>query len=118
MKPENANLINGLSLTLFGIWGYFESLSITAFIPVLFGAILLSCYYGIKNNNKIIAHIVVVLTFLILFALVFKRLPNAYSSGGMGLFRSIAMIFTSIFALIFFIKNFIDNRKVKKINNE
>ena len=53
-----------------GLWGYFESESkaITALIPVIIGTILLLVNKGVKNENKALAHVAVLLTFLILLA--------------------------------------------------
>ena len=77
MKASKANLINSISLIGFGLWGYFEVTSPTALIPVGFGLILLLCYNGVKNQNKIIAHVAVLLTLVILLALVGMRLPKS-----------------------------------------
>ena len=60
MNASKANLINSISLIGFGLWGYFEVTSPTALIPVGFGLILLLCYNGVKNQNKIIAHVAAV----------------------------------------------------------
>lgn len=122
MKTYQANLLNSLTLIIIGLWGYFDvsnyDLSAinsfkewTALIPVFFGLVLLLCQNGIKNNSKLIAHIAVVVTLLILIALAGKRLPISIEQGGIGLFRVIAMSLTSLIALIIFIKSFISNRK-------
>ena len=111
MNAYKANLINSISLIIFGIWGYIEVSSVTALIPTAFGAILLACSSGIKKQNKIIAHISVLLTLLILFALLGMRLPKSLESGGLGLFRVLAMCGTSIIAMIYFVKSFIAARK-------
>ena len=122
MKPYQANLLNSLTLIIIGLWGYFDvsdyDLSViksfkewTALIPVFCGFVLLLCHKGIKNNSKLIAHIAVVVTLLILIALVGKRLPISIEQGGIGLFRVILMSLTSLVALIIFIRNFISNRK-------
>ncbi|MFL2609345.1 MAG: hypothetical protein DBW74_04785 [Cryomorphaceae bacterium] len=111
MNAYKANLINSISLIIFGIWGYIEVSSVTALIPTAFGAILLACSSGIKKQNKIIAHISVLLTLLILFALLGMRLPKSLESGGLGLFRVLAMCGTSIMAMIYFVKSFIAARK-------
>ena len=111
MNAYKANLINSISLIIFGIWGYIEVSSVTALIPTAFGAILLACSGGIKKQNKIIAHIAVLLTLLILFALLGMRLPKSLESGGLGLFRVLAMCGTSIIAMIYFVKSFIAARK-------
>ncbi len=111
MNATKANLINSVSLIGFGLWGYFEVTSPTALIPVGFGVILLLCYNGVKNNNKIIAHIAVLLTLLILAALLGMRLPKSLESGGAGLFRVIAMCTTSAISMVYFVKSFIEARK-------
>ena len=86
MNASKANLINSISLIGFGLWGYFEVTSPTALIPVGFGLILLLCYNGVKNQNKIIAHVAVLLTLVILLALVGMRLPKSIETGGAGLY--------------------------------
>tara|TARA_B100000989_G_scaffold51590_1_gene34350 strand:+ start:826 stop:1164 length:339 start_codon:yes stop_codon:yes gene_type:complete len=111
MNAYKANFLNSISLIIFGIWGYIEVSSFTALIPTAFGAILLACSIGIKKQNKIIAHVAVLLTVLILFALLGMRLPKSLESGGLGLFRVSAMCLTSLLAMIYFVKNFIAARK-------
>ena len=111
MNAYKANLINSISLIVLGFWGYIDGSSITALIPTAFGAILLSCSGGVKNQNKIIAHIAVLLTLLILFALLGMRLPKSLESGGIGLFRVLFMCGTSLLAMIYFVKSFIAARK-------
>tara|TARA_B100000989_G_scaffold189863_1_gene142983 strand:+ start:448 stop:786 length:339 start_codon:yes stop_codon:yes gene_type:complete len=111
MNAYKANLINSISLIVLGIWGYIEVSSVTALIPTVFGAILLACSGGIKNQNKIIAHVAVLLTLLILFALLGMRLPKSIESGGLGLFRVLAMCITCALAMIYFVKSFRAARK-------
>jgi len=110
MDSFKANVINSLSLMFIGLWGYLEVVSPTALIPVIFGVILLLCTNGLKKQNKLIAHIAVLLTLVILVALIFMRLPKSLDSGGIGLIRVIIMILTSIFSMIYFVKSFIANR--------
>tara|TARA_B100001057_G_C22002984_1_gene626779 strand:- start:77 stop:451 length:375 start_codon:yes stop_codon:yes gene_type:complete len=111
MNSYKANLINSSTLIIIGLWGYFESSSITALIPVVFGVILFLCSKGVKSQNKLIAHIAVLLTLIILLSLVGMRLPKSIESGGLGLLRVFSMIVTSTLAIIFFVKSFIDARK-------
>jgi hypothetical protein len=119
MTAQKMNLINALTLVIVGLWGFIDvntpsletGISWTALIPVFFGAIFLLCQKGIKNDSKIIAHIAVVLTLLILIALVGKRLPISIENGGIGLFRVALMSLTSLLAFIIFIRSFIENRK-------
>ena len=111
MKTYQANLLNSIVLIVLGLWGYFEVVSPTALIPVFFGIVLLLCNGGVKKENKVIAHIVVLLTLLLLVALVGMRLPKSLDSGGLGLFRVVGMILTSSLAMVTFIKSFIAARK-------
>jgi len=122
MTAQKMNLINALTLIVFGLWGYIDVSNYklaaivsfehwTALITVLFGIILLLCNKGIQNSNKAIAHVAVVLTLLVLIALVGKRLPISIDQGGVGLFRVLAMSLCSFIAFIAFIRSFIENRK-------
>jgi|TARA_B100000768_G_C10941964_1_gene234085 hypothetical protein len=119
MTAVKMNLINALTLVIVGTWGFVDvnlplldtGVSWTALIPVFFGVTFLICHKGIKNGNKIIAHIAVVLAILITVALVGKRLPISIENGGIGLFRVALMCITSILLLAAFIRNFIENRK-------
>ena len=115
MNAYTAHLINSVALILIGGWGYFATSSNTALIPVLFGVVLLSLSNGVKLENKAIAHVVVVLTLLVFVALVAKPLISAINDGDtLGTIRVGIMSLTSLIALIFFIKSFIDARKAKK----
>ncbi|MFT4567228.1 MAG: putative membrane-anchored protein [Saprospiraceae bacterium] len=106
MKAPQANLLNAAVLIIMGLWGYFETASYTAFIPVAFGVALLLCANGVKTENKVIAHIAVVLTLLILLAMLGMRLPKAIDTGGISLVRTIAPIVTGILAMVAFIMSF------------
>jgi len=111
MNATKANLINSISLIIFGLWGYFDVNSPSALISVGFGVVLLLCYNGVKNQNKVIAHIAVLLTLVILLALAGMRLPKSLESGGIGLFRVVAMCLTSVLAMIYFVRSFIEARR-------
>ena len=114
MNSRISNLINSASLIIVGFWGYLSVSSVTALIPVAFGVGLLLCDSGLKNHNKLIAHIAVSLTLIILLALIGMRLPKSIADGGIGLLRVILMISTSILAIFYFVRSFIDARKAKK----
>jgi hypothetical protein len=116
MTSKNANIINSVTLIVIGLWGYFEVSAPTALIPVGFGVALILCSPGVKKQNKVIAHIAVLLTFIILIALVGMRLPKSIDQGGLGLLRVFLMIGTSTFSMIYFIRSFISNRKAKENN--
>jgi hypothetical protein len=114
MNSINANIINSICLIVIGLWGYLEVSSPTALIPVGFGAALILCTPGVKKENKVIAHIAVLLTLVILIALLGMRLPKSIDQGGLGLVRVLLMIGTSILSMVCFIKSFIANRKARK----
>ena len=114
MNSTNANIINSICLIVIGLWGYLEVSSPTALIPVGFGAALILCTPGVKKENKVIAHIAVLLTLVILIALLGMRLPKSIDQGGLGLVRVLLMIGTSILSMVYFIKSFIANRKARK----
>ena len=118
MNAAIANLINAVALIGLGLWGYFgaaiDDRSATALIPVGFGAVLLAMYPGVSKHNKTIAHIAVGLTLLILLAL-FMPLKGAIGRGDtMASVRVGAMMLTSLFAMVMFVKSFIDARKARE----
>lgn len=113
MNAHTASMINALVLIAMGAWGYFanESRPPTALIPVFFGVILLVLNKGIKYENKVVAHIAVVLTLIVLVAL-FKPFMGQVDQGDtQGMIRTGVMILTSIIAMIAFIRSFIAARK-------
>ena len=113
MKAYTASLINALLLIILPLWGYFSSdtPSITALIPAFIGAVLLGMNYGVKKENKVIAHIAVILTLVILFGLI-KPLQGAIGrSDGLAIGRIIVMIISTVVAMVFFVKSFIDAKK-------
>tara|TARA_B100000963_G_scaffold343489_1_gene345367 strand:- start:251 stop:640 length:390 start_codon:yes stop_codon:yes gene_type:complete len=113
MKAHTASLINAVLLIVLPLWGYLssETPSITALIPAFIGVALLGMNYGVKKENKIIAHIAVLLTLVILFGLI-KPLMGALGRGdGLAIGRVLVMIISTILAMVFFVKSFIDARK-------
>lgn len=115
MKSYTANLINSIVLVALGLWGYFgsDTPSPTALIPVFAGIVLFGLGFGIKKENKTVAHIAVVLTLLILIAMV-KPLTAAMGRDDQGaMIRVIIMMLTSAYAMVAFIKSFVDARKNK-----
>ena len=119
MKTFQANLINSLTLILMPLWSYLTyegtadkpEQSITALIPLFLGVLLLLCNNGIKNNNKIIAHVAVLITLIAIGGLS-KPLMSAIEEGrNLGIFRVTLMVLTSVIAMITFVKSFIEARK-------
>ncbi|MEM7280722.1 MAG: hypothetical protein AAF438_03750 [Pseudomonadota bacterium] len=113
MTAHVASLINAALLITMSAWGYFSSgnPSFTALIPGVVGVLLLACYKGVKEQNKIVAHIAVLLTLLILIAL-FMPLKGAIGrDDSAAILRVSIMLASTVVALVFFIKSFIDARK-------
>ena len=113
MKASLSSLLNAVILISMGLWGYFESESkaITALIPVIIGTILLLVNKGVKNENKALAHVAVLLTFLILLGLVKPLLGAFERENTYAIIRVLLMIISSLWAMISFIKSFISARK-------
>ena len=113
MKANIVSLINSIVLISMGLWGYFESDSrpITALIPVIAGVILLLINSGVKKENKIAAHVAVLLTLLIIIGLV-RPFLGALNRGNIaGIIRVSVMILTSLWAMFTFVQSFISARK-------
>ncbi|MEO1878882.1 MAG: hypothetical protein ABGX40_02790 [Methylococcales bacterium] len=120
MKPHIVSLLNAIVLISFGAWGYFgsESPSPTALIPVAIGVVLLLLNQGVKKENKVITHIVVFLTLLILIGL-FKPLMGAVDRNSIiSILRVSGMMLFTVLALITFIRNFINVRKLREMENK
>ncbi len=116
MKPFQANLINAIILIVMGLWGYFgsDSPSNTAFIPVAFGVLFALVTPPFRNGNKVVAHIVVLLTFLLIIALIMPLMGSLSRNDNLATIRVSIMILSSILAMSIFIKSFIDARKAKE----
>ncbi len=113
MKPFQANLVNAIILISMGLWGYLGSAepSTTALIPVGFGLIFAISTPPFKKGNRVVAHIIVLLTFLLIIAL-FMPLRRALNPvNNMALLRVGLMIISSIIAMIIYIRSFIEARK-------
>ena len=110
MNAHNASLVNAILLITMGGWGYFESGSPTSLIPVVIGVLLVLLNKGIKTQNKVVAHIVVLVT-LLGFALVMP-LIRAFEDGRTeATLRILIMLSSTVYAMIFFVKSFIDARR-------
>ncbi len=120
MNATRANLINSITLIVVSLWGYFvvnansNEWEWTPLIPTVFGVLLLLCNKGVRNQNKIIAHIAVFLTLVTVIALYVKPLKSALADDdSMGILRVSIMLLTGIFAMVMFVKSFIDARRKK-----
>lgn len=113
MKPHKISLIHAIALVALGSFGAMSSESMTAWIPTVFGVLLLACNRGVKNEHKVLAHVAVLLTLLIVIGLV-KPLQGALGREDMAAAARVAtMLGLSVVALATFVKSFMDARKKK-----
>ena len=113
MKPYLINLINAIILVVLGIWAYLTSShpSFTALIPVTAGIILILITPGFRKGNRVLAHVAVTLTFLILLGLIKPLTGSIGRSDTAGILRVSVMMLSSVAAMIIFIRSFIDARR-------
>lgn len=120
MKAPIANLMNAFILIAAGLYGYFGitaadgTNSPTALIPAAFGLLFLLMHKGLVNHNKIIAHVIVVLTLLLLI-MCFIRF-NTIEVWDAKKYIFLACILSNLIALVAFIGSFISARKARKQN--
>ena len=115
MTAPRASFINATLLVVLSLWGYLssETPSMTALIPTFFGVALLAMNNGLKKENKIISHVAVILTVLILIGLI-KPLQGALGrEDTMAIARVGIMLASTVVALFYFVKYFMDARKAK-----
>ena len=109
-KPHIVNLVYSLFIMILGLIGFFAryaeagDLQFTALIPFIFGIIMLFLTKGIKQQNKIIAHIAVMLTMLVI------NLDNQFLIIRKGIIF-LLLIISSFIALTIYIIRFF---KIKK----
>ena len=67
---------------------------------------------GLKKENKMLAHIAVLITLITLIALIVKPLPAAIEDEkSLSIIRIATMILTSSLAMVAFVKSFIKARR-------
>jgi len=78
MKPTTANALNALVLIIAGLYGYFGVAasdghhSLTALIPAAFGVLFIIFNFFWAGNAKVVSHIVVVLTLVLLIMCIMR----------------------------------------------
>lgn len=115
MKAHAVSLVHALILLAVSAWGYLgsETPSMTALIPGAFGVLLLACYPGVKAENKVAAHVAVVLTFVLLLALAMP-LKGAIGRGDtLAIVRVGLMLAATAVALGAFVKSFLAARRAR-----
>ncbi len=116
MKPFQINIITAVILIIMGLWGYLSAAepSPTALIPVGFGVIFALATPAFRRGNKIVVHIVVLLTLLLIIALFMPLNAAIGREDTMAIVRVVIMLFASIIALVIYIKSFIDARRARE----
>ena len=115
MKAHVVSLTHAVALIGLGGYGYLSSdtPSVTALIPVVFGVLLLAMNNGVKKENKVIAHIAVLLTLLIIIGLI-KPLTGAMGRGDSAAVARVAtMLVLGVLAMVSFVRSFIAARKAR-----
>ena len=115
MKPYRMNLLCALILVLFGTWGYLgsETPSPTALIPVGFGILFALGTPWLRRENKVVAHILVLLTTVLIIAL-FMPLRGALNrEDTLAAVRIGVMLVSCIAAMIVYIRSFIEARRAR-----
>ncbi len=116
MKPHVANTIAAIVLITMGGWAYLtsESPSLTALIPCAFGILFLALNGPLKKENKVVAHVIVVLT-LVVFASLFMPLSGTLERGDtLGTVRVGLMMAATLSALIAYVRSFINARRQRE----
>lgn len=114
MNAYTATLLNGIVLIAMSGWAYLDSgESVTALIPAFFGVAFLAMSPGVKKHNKVVAHIVAVLCLVVIIALIMPLMGTFERGSALGTVRVLAMMATSVLAMVMYVKSFIDARKGK-----
>ncbi len=121
MNAATMSLINAITLIAMGLWAYFgsdaEVAPKTALIPVAFGVLIGLCNPGLRKENKVIAHVAVGLTALILVGLYMPLRAAIGRDDLMAISRVAAMILTTVLALIAFVQSFRAARRARSIES-
>ena len=117
MKAASANLLNALVLIAAGLYGYFGvaasdgTHSYTALIPAAFGVLFLIMQKAVASANKVIAHVVVVLTLVLLIMCIMRFIR--VEEWGAKKYIFLACIISNAVALTAFIGSFVSSRRNK-----
>lgn len=117
MKPSTVNFINGLILIFAGLYGYFGvtgstgTASVTALIPTIFGVLLVVLSYFWEKAPKVVSHIAIVLTLLLLIMIINRFMKVEIWNEAKYIF--LICIISNALALFVFIRSFVIAR-IKK----
>ena len=111
VHPKKAIAINALTLILIGVVAFMLKSSPTALIPAAFGVLLGICFLTYDKNSKVVAHICLVLMLLV-FASLFMPLKTRIAANDfMGMCRVGLMQLVTLYAIVCFVRSFIEARR-------
>jgi len=111
IHPKKATLFTVIALTLIGLLSYTIKSSVTALIPVFFAVLMGICYFLYDNNNKLYAHIIMVLMLVVFAALFMPLKARIGDSDTNGILRVGIMQLSALYSMACFIVSFIKARK-------
>ena len=111
VEPKKAIQINSIILILVGLFSYFVKSSPTALIPVIFGLFIGACYFVYDKNNKLVAHVCLLLMLLIFGSLFMPLMARLNFDDLSGIVRIAFMQLVTAYSITCFIKNFIEARR-------
>ncbi len=111
VHPKKAIALNAVVLILIGVIAFIIKSSPTALIPAFFGALIGICFLTYDKNNKLVAHICLVLMLLV-FGSLFMPLKARFAADDLpGMLRVAAMQLVTLYAMVCFIISFVQARK-------
>ncbi|NEW82703.1 MAG: hypothetical protein GZ094_10100 [Mariniphaga sp.] len=119
MKVYLVSMMNAFILMVLGLWSFLgsENPSPISLIPIITGAFLLSLIRGLRYGSKPMAHISMVLTFLILIAMIVPFISALGHNDSAAAYRIGFMMVSCSIAIGFFVSKIIRVRKKRaKVN--
>ncbi len=125
-KPHYVTIVHALFLIVLGLFAFFthqdfpDSPPWTALIGPGVGVVLLAMTPGMKSQNKVVAHIVVLLTFLFALATGQMMAKRIMELNGGEVFDNRAVVifavwtFIGLTATVLYVMNFLYNKKIRK----
>lgn len=106
MNAHKANLINAIVLIFGSIWEYLSAVhpSITVFIPLIFGVILLSLNNGVLYSIKSQCRAATFFSLVIVIILVVQLFSVLKSDNDQAILKTVFMLCSSAVASIYLLK--------------
>mgnify|MGYP001415968258 FL=1 len=111
VHPKKAIAINALTLLVIGVVAFMLKSSPTALIPAAFGVLLGICFLTYDKNNKVVAHVCLVLMLMVFGSLFMPLKTRVAAADLMGICRVGVMQLITLYAIICFVRNFIEARR-------